>query len=31
VQNLPEVKRQLDDIGQRITALEQKLEELSKK
>jgi polyhydroxyalkanoate synthesis repressor PhaR len=31
VQHLPEVKRQLDDIGQRITALEQKLEELSRK
>jgi polyhydroxyalkanoate synthesis repressor PhaR len=31
VQNLPEVKRQLDDISQRIASLEQKLEELSKK
>jgi polyhydroxyalkanoate synthesis repressor PhaR len=31
VQHLPEVNRQLEDISQRIAALEQKLEELSKK
>ena len=31
VQNLPEVKRQLDDISARIAALEAKLDELSKK
>lgn len=31
VQQLPEVKRQLDDITSRIAALEQKLEELSRK
>jgi polyhydroxyalkanoate synthesis repressor PhaR len=31
VLQLPEVKRQLDDISQRIAALEQKLEDLSKK
>jgi polyhydroxyalkanoate synthesis repressor PhaR len=31
VQHLPEVKRQLDDISARIGALEQKLEELSRK
>jgi len=31
VQHLPEVKRQLDDISQRIAALESKLDELSKK
>jgi len=31
VQNLPEVKRQLDDISARIAALEAKLDELSRK
>ncbi len=31
VQQLPEVKRQLDDISQRIASLEAKLEELSRK
>ena len=31
VQQLPDVRRQLDDISQRITALEAKLEELSRK
>ncbi len=31
VQQLPEVKRQLDDISERIAALEDKLDELSKK
>lgn len=31
VQQLPEVKKQLDDISRRIAALEQKLEELSRK
>ena len=31
VQHLPDVKRQLDDISQRIAALEAKLEELSRK
>ena len=31
VQHIPEVKRQLDDISQRIAQLEEKLDELSKK
>ncbi len=31
VQQLPEVKKQLDDISRRIAALEQKLEELARK